>query len=81
MSVRSWLGRVRGWSATLTIRQQLGLTASISLLVFFGSLVLFAHTTNRLLGSLYQSHRLEETMAVARNMRRSVPGIETSVSA
>ncbi len=81
MNARGWLGRVRGWSATLTIRQQLGLTASISLLVFFGSLVLFAHTTNRLLGSLYQSHRLEETMAVARNLRRLAPGIETSISA
>ncbi|MGH9803919.1 MAG: diguanylate cyclase [Candidatus Acidiferrales bacterium] len=72
---------MRGWTSRLTIRQQLGLTTSISLLLFFGSLLLFAHTTNRLLGSLYQSHRLEETMAVARNLRRLAPGIETSVSA
>ena len=78
---RGWLERVRSLSAALSIRQQLGLTASISLLLFFGSLLLFAHTTNRLLGSLYQSHRLEETMAVARNLRRLAPGIETSVSA
>ena len=76
-----WLQRLRGWTARLTIRQQLGLTASISLLLFFGSLLLFAHTTNRLLGSLYESHRLEETLAVARNLRRLVPGVETSVAA
>lgn len=78
---RGWLERGRRWTAALTIRQQLGLTGSISLLLFFGSLLLFAHTTNRLLGSLYESHRLEETLAVARNLRRLVPGVETSVAA
>jgi diguanylate cyclase (GGDEF)-like protein len=78
---RGLLHKLRRWSASLTIRQQLGLTASISLLLFFGSLLLFAHTTNRLLSSLYESHRLEETLAVARNLRRLVPGVETSVSA
>jgi len=85
MSGHGWLGgwpqRLRRWTAALTIRQQLGLTTFTSLLLFFGSLLLFAHTTNRLLGSLYQSHRLEETLAVARNLRRLVPGVETSVSA
>jgi diguanylate cyclase (GGDEF)-like protein len=78
---RGLLQRLRRWSAGLTIRQQLGLTTSISLLLFFGSLLLFAHSTNRLLGSLYESHRLEETLAVARNLRRLVPAVETSVTA
>ena len=77
----SWRQALHGWSARRTIRQQLTTTATISLLLFFGALVIFAFTTNRLLASLYESHRLEETLAVAKNLRRLLPSVETAVTA
>ncbi|HSC77728.1 MAG TPA: diguanylate cyclase [Candidatus Acidoferrales bacterium] len=70
-----------GWSTRRTIRQQLTTTATISLVLFFGALVIFAHTTNRLLASLYESHRLEETLAAGKNLRRLLPSVETAVTA
>jgi CHASE3 domain sensor protein len=76
------LGSVfHGWSTRRTIRQQLTTTATISLVLFFGALVIFAHTTNRLLASLYESHRLEETLAAGKNLRRLLPSVETAVTA
>ncbi|HXE74593.1 MAG TPA: diguanylate cyclase [Candidatus Xenobia bacterium] len=77
----SWSGALRDWSTRRTIRQQLTTTATISLLLFFGTLVMFAWTTNRLLASLYESHRLEETLAGAKNLRRLLPSVETAVTA
>lgn len=78
MSLRS---QFHGWSARRTIRQQLTTTATISLLLFFAGLVIFALTTNRLLASLYESHRLEETLAAAKNLRRLLPTVQTAVTA
>ncbi|MBI2956110.1 MAG: diguanylate cyclase [Acidobacteria bacterium] len=81
MSALAWLARRRHVLANLSFRQQLVATAFFSLLLFFGGLVLFAHTTNRLLATLHRSHRLEETLAAARSLRRLPASLEMNLAA
>lgn len=77
----SGLARLRARAQQLSIRQQVLATTAAALVLFFGSLVLFAHTTNRLLVLLYQGERYEQTLAATENLRRLMGSLETNLYA
>lgn len=77
----SALARLRRWWHQGSIRQELLLTTSTALLLFFAGLVLFAHATNRLLAILHEGDRYEQTLAAAENLRRLMATLDMTLRA
>lgn len=78
MKVKLGTGLRRWWQGR-SIHQEVLATTSVALVLFFGSLVLFAQTTNRLLAILHRSDNYEQTLAVAKNLRRLLVTVEMGV--